>query len=770
MNLPHDARPHSLIHTSSTDTELVRAVDVGRIVRCLIHYPYFCVIRCPSKSDDIDTLPRLAKMVAHFGTDSFKDSRSGKCAPLARVSVTSDPANTLDIASRLSQTHLPLVPHTDSTHMKAPHELVAFQCVKADPVGGETIILPIDDVLRELGETEAGLLRECTYPFGDERRAILSGPPHDPLVRFFDAELLQSGKTGDHILPFRHRWALKALDTVLKDASLGHKFRLGQGDILFVNNVKALHGRSGFAKDSGRLLYRIRMRAPSLRLPPLQAESPPSRSDSDLQAPDPEWNGSLEEIDHKLIELLIENDRLDDALLLCSTHLAKAPRDLAARMLLGRLYEDADRLDDAIGQYALVCETDPSYQRVLQRLGDLLLATGRFQDAKNAYRQFLLIEPNDLETGFSLSSLSDREGDLDEAQVLLEQTLLAHPFVLRPCLTPDRPTLLIAKGYRGARFRVMRNDAGRYERRSDGGDHDVSRLLQDSEYNFVDAHIVADDLDGYADPPDFDLILNATTHADSEADSLLTLARFADRFPAIPVINHPRALLDISRNRLYQRLAGAEGVTYPRTERMVWARDRFVQILKTFYGQGFEWPVLVRPVASRERRWICENEDQLSAYFEQQPTDSAHFISQFRHPAHRSGAYNRLRMVFIDGHFYPIASVFDVDQLGDERVRPSLIEQNPWMQNEERAYLEDPYAFMGRYAFGGLMAMKNIVKLDCFVIDFALSSEGQGIHLLDLNADMNRVPRPEDAFPYVRPHIENIRIAFKSMLKQRLAE
>jgi alpha-ketoglutarate-dependent taurine dioxygenase len=168
--------------------------------------------------------------------------------------------------TRYSRTNEPIPPHTDSSFDTQPHELVAFQCVTHDEHGGESILVPIEDILAHLDDDVIALLRETVYPLGEVLHPILSGARHQEEIRYYRTQINQALTNGTASLSEDYRAAIDALDAVLARSELFHTVHLRSGEILFMQNRKVLHGRTGFSGDSKRYLYRIRLRAPSLSL------------------------------------------------------------------------------------------------------------------------------------------------------------------------------------------------------------------------------------------------------------------------------------------------------------------------------------------------------------------------------------------------------------------------------------------------------------------------------------------------------------------------
>lgn len=166
--------------------------------------------------------------------------------------------------TKYSRTYLPLPPHTDSSYMPIPHEMVAFQCIEADENGGETIMVPIDDILKHLDENTLALLREPVYPFGQEYYAIICDHIDHRMMRYYHAQIERSLTPESSPLSEPYQSALKILNTLLNQTERFYKFRLKPGQILFMHNHKVLHGRTELSPQTNRLFYRLRLHVASL--------------------------------------------------------------------------------------------------------------------------------------------------------------------------------------------------------------------------------------------------------------------------------------------------------------------------------------------------------------------------------------------------------------------------------------------------------------------------------------------------------------------------
>ena len=235
----------------------------GRMVQILNNYPHFFVLRGPPPIETPDLTVAIARAIASVGPHPFirSSDRLGRVT-LTRVEIDAEATDFSGIA-QYSRTNQPLRPHTDSSQDSVPHELVALQMVRPDFQGGKTVVAPIEDILSDLSEPEIAALHRTKMPFGPKPLPVLWRNRAVHHIRFCDQEVMavlrKGGRSDDAI-----KNALRPLLGALEKVDQFQQFDLGAGETLFLHNTRALHGRTGFAPDSKRLLFRIRMYAGSL--------------------------------------------------------------------------------------------------------------------------------------------------------------------------------------------------------------------------------------------------------------------------------------------------------------------------------------------------------------------------------------------------------------------------------------------------------------------------------------------------------------------------
>jgi len=88
----------------------------------------------------------------------------------------------------------------------------------------------------------------------------------------------------------------------------------------------------------------------------------------------------------------------------------------------------------------------------------------------------------------------------------------------------------------------------------------------------------------------------------------------------------------------------------------------------------------------------------------------------------------------------------------------------PWMQQEEEAFLNNPTSVFTPANYEALRAIQQRIGLEYFGIDCGLDRSGN-IVVFEVNASMLVHAKNED-FPYKTPAVQRIKLAFDAMLRK----
>lgn len=695
------------------------------VYEALTQYPYYTIVDGLPPLRDPAQLSALARAIrAKISPRTGMGREDLGRISFTKVYVTRESAEDEDSeVTQYSRTHSPLPPHTDSSYAVLPHEMVVFHCVEADENGGKTLMFPVDDVVQHLDTDVLARLREPVYPFGQGRYAIICGDQDAPLIRYYHAQLERTLSIESVNLSGEHRSALEALNDLLAQDRLFHQFHLQPGQILFMHNQKVLHGRTALSADTHRLLYRLRLNVTSL---------------------------STDE------------------------QIATA-NDVRSHMTLAVELERLGRIERALHHYhqasELASELAPEQSNVLEAYGSLLLKTGQFDRAVPLLRKCMDLDPKNYDSGLALSGLVRATGDELEAQAVLKQVMKANPWIFEGDPIPERPTVLRMQGIEGAAYNILKRLDGRYTQQLRGGHFSVENLLQHEDYNSLVLNIFENNVDTIQDTPDFELMINTIACPESREASLLAAARFINRYDHLPVINHPQQVLETTRDRNSHRFNAVDGIIFPKTEKFWWDGEALEGTIADIFEWGFKLPLIIRRVDSHTGQSVAllKDESALRSHLLNSPADVAYYAIQFHDCSVRPGIYQKMRVFFIDGVLYPVANIFNDQWAIHSGDRYSVMHKNAWMQAEEQAFLNDPCAYLGSENFSRLHAIRDLVKLDFFGIDFTKLGDNT-LFIFELNAAMRHNFDHAKNFPYTEPHLKAVSAAFDQMVKARLKD
>jgi alpha-ketoglutarate-dependent taurine dioxygenase len=244
-------------------TLAVRDLPAGQLVPAIVGalraYTHFVVLEGWPPSEDRRPMADIMTAVAALpGTGSAAAERPGKLS-FTRVQIDPDEAGKTGAVTRYSRTHQPLPPHTDTAYSPRPHSLVAFQMVRSDAEGGRSTVLPVAEVVEALDPDSLTAMRQPHFAFGKGDLPILWGRPGAESMRYYRAQIEQAAALRGTV-PSHPVAVLDKIDAVLERLD-PRRFALADGEVLVINNHKVLHGRTGMAADSKRLMFRFRAHA-----------------------------------------------------------------------------------------------------------------------------------------------------------------------------------------------------------------------------------------------------------------------------------------------------------------------------------------------------------------------------------------------------------------------------------------------------------------------------------------------------------------------------
>lgn len=349
-----------------------------------------------------------------------------------------------------------------------------------------------------------------------------------------------------------------------------------------------------------------------------------------------------------------------------------------------------------------------------------------------------------------LSLIAQLLGQKQVGLAIQDDVLARHRLFLSPCAS-ERPSL-----------RVLALAAAI----DMGGNTPIEFLLEGSDIELVTLYVVA----GAELPsplPEHDVAIVVASDSEECQVTLAKIDQMADRWPR-PLLNPPRLIRNLDRDKLYRLLDGIEGLEIPAT--ICTARQQLVDVASgrvalADVAGGIAFPVIVRPRGSHAGAGLAKLEEcgALQAYLGER-SEQEFFISRFVDYSDDHGVFRKYRIVAVDGKFFAchmaIADQWDIWYLnaGMSLSDSKRLEEAAFMQT-----FDQTFAVRHRRA---LDSMAERLELDYFTVDCAENKKGE---LLIFEADNTAVVHNMDSpelFPYKPPQMHAIFDAFAAMLRR----
>jgi hypothetical protein len=353
--------------------------------------------------------------------------------------------------------------------------------------------------------------------------------------------------------------------------------------------------------------------------------------------------------------------------------------------------------------------------------------------------------------GLDLSLIAQLLGDKPTGMAIQAEVLAFHQLFRSPCST-EKPSL-----------RVLALAAAM----DMGGNTPIEFLLENSGIELLTLYVVA----GVELPvplPNHDVAIVIASDSDQCREALRKIEVAAARWPR-PLLNPPRLVGNLDRDKLYRLLSGIEGLDIPVTASAT--RAQLQELAKPNAGLAdlaaeFDFPIIVRPLGSHAGVGLARIDDRaaIGRYLAERP-EQEFFVSRFVDYAGDDGLFRKYRIVVVDGQPYAchmaIADRWDIWYLN-----AGMAFSESKRREEENFMRSFDSAFAARHR-RALAAMIECIGLDYFTVDCGENRRGE---LLIFEADNTAVVHNMDSpelFPYKAPQMRKVFEAFAAMLYRR---
>jgi glutathione synthase/RimK-type ligase-like ATP-grasp enzyme len=355
--------------------------------------------------------------------------------------------------------------------------------------------------------------------------------------------------------------------------------------------------------------------------------------------------------------------------------------------------------------------------------------------------------------GLDLSLITQLLGDKQTGLAIQAEVLAFHRLFRSPCISQQ------------PRLRVLALAAAI----DMGGNTPIEFLLEPSGIELLTLYVIA----GTALPaplPHHDVAIVIASDSDECRDALRIIDQAAADWPR-PLLNPPRLVGNLDRDKLHLRLRGIEGLDIPATvcvtraqlSQVAWGGLPFADI-----AAELAFPVIVRPRGTHAGVGLAKVDDlaAIDRYLAEWP-EQEFFVARFVDYASEDGLFRKYRVVFVDGRPYAchmaIAGRWDIWYLN------AGMSDSAEKRREEATFMQTFDIGFARRHRTALAGLAERIGLDYFTIDCAENKRGE---LLIFEADNTAVVHNMDSpelFPYKPPQMQAIFAAVAAMLDRRVA-
>ena len=411
--------------------------------------------------------------------------------------------------------------------------------------------------------------------------------------------------------------------------------------------------------------------------------------------------------------------------------------ELARVLILGRRFDEAVDVLDPIAN-------DPhSGAEVHRRLALAHSLADRKSVALMHYKRALEFEPGDGRILHIIANLEQTLGLADEAAFTYRRALEVKQLWTMPAAAspPEfRVLWMFAPGAGNTPPEYFINKA-RFG-------SSIFTVLKDFDYDI-------DLLRSHAD-----VVVNLVSDVDQSRDILGSVEALAECIGR-PVVNHPRLIFGTDRESVSVRLAGTPGCVVPHARRF--SKVELRQSLGEEGTAELLFPLLVRPVGTHggEDFERMGDRNQLSMFLSRLG-ESHYYVTPFVDYRSEDGYFRKYRFIYVGDEILPYHLAID-DKWKIHHLTTAMADF-PWMQDEEQAFLEDPWRVFGAPQQSALRSIRNAIGLDYFGIDCSLTLRGE-VLVFEVNATM-RVHGNNESFPYKNEAVSKIKQEFHLLLER----
>ena len=387
----------------------------------------------------------------------------------------------------------------------------------------------------------------------------------------------------------------------------------------------------------------------------------------------------------------------------------------------------------------------PQESELRHQLGKVCFELEEVDLAIQHFEQAVALNPKDAESLYWIGGIKQQAGDVAAAQSAYARAARIQPLIRRKAVKSP------------ADFRVLALYA------PFAGNTPTEFIFRDVDYDTDTLALFDASEPDVAALGDVQMVVNLISDADQDqSEAVLPLAARLAAKLGKPVVNHPDKIGHTTRDAVAKLLPGIPRCRIPGILRLNAGADVSAAALEMLLP--FSFPLLARPAGTHGGDDFEKIGDlKTLASFLAERRDSDHYVIEYIDFASADGHFRKYRFMFVGEEILPYHLAIGNDWKV-HHVSTDMANQ-PWMQREEAAFLENPRAVFSPANYEALREIRRRVGLDYFGIDCARDSQG---HLVVFEVNASMLVHADNAeFPYKDPAVHAIKAAFAEMLRQR---
>jgi glutathione synthase/RimK-type ligase-like ATP-grasp enzyme len=377
----------------------------------------------------------------------------------------------------------------------------------------------------------------------------------------------------------------------------------------------------------------------------------------------------------------------------------------------------------------------PDRTDLFLKLSEWLAKKGDLIGAASALKRCVTLQPNNADIKLKLAAMYGNLGKSEQRAQIAQASTNQTPVQIEKALVESKLTIMVLRTAIGGDMKVTLNTFGVSFTES----HNNLMGLIDRRYITL-VKVYVDALDDKSKLlkklPKADLIYNNITDAERGELALQQALRICDALSA-PVVNHPSAVLAASREGNYQHFKDHATIILPKAVKIENVNSACLPVItQAMTEHGFTLPVIVRLAGYQGGKFMHLVEDLASHDFselDKQAAQSAqtvyliqyHNVSYTDERAPQQRLYPKYRAFMVGGVLYPVHLFTAADFNVHKKNSDPIVQANPWLVEQEKAYCNDPLGHIGKAQWLALEQAMQEMGLDYVGVDFAPATDPQ---------------------------------------------